>query len=160
MSACRTVPSRILTCTPCSTVTMYGSAAQAACPMIATPAYMPANKFLRRNDMFRLPIFDRQCIRQGRLMLVRHQFEQTKSLRHMKAFAHRRLPGDLMEMLMRTLAAEQIHPQSVSRRGRTPINCCKWNTHRAIPNALLPVDLSNHFESGIPFPAIFVMRIV
>ena len=51
-------------------------------------------------------------------MFFLHQFEQAETFGNVECFAERRLPGDFVRMLRRTLAAEQVQAQRVpARRG-------------------------------------------
>ena len=78
----------------------------------------------------------------------------------MKAVAHRRLPGNLLRFWKRSLTAKEIYPQEIARRWRAVIDRRVWNSHCAVPDMRVPIDTRGDFESGVPGPATFVMRIV
>src|ERR1700734_3042218 len=81
-------------------------------------------------------------------------------LGYVKRFAHGRLPGYLVNMLRRSLAAEQVYAQGVSGRRSPRIDRCHRDSHGGVPDLLLPIDPGGRFESRVPRPARLVMRIV
>src|SRR5882762_10563992 len=78
----------------------------------------------------------------------------------MKCFAHRWLPGYFVVFRRRALAAEQVDPQLVADCWRPGINCFPRYSHRAVPDMRLRINTREDFESGVPGPSLFVVRLV
>src|SRR5215469_1768626 len=77
----------------------------------------------------------------------------------MKGFAQDGLPHDFGCTLWRTLGAIKIHTKS-GRNGRVNAERSEWNPQRGVPSVLTLVDSRQMLESGVPLPAVFVMRLV
>src|SRR5215471_8273648 len=62
-------------------------------------------------------------------------------------------------MLRWPLTAKQVDAHGISGDGGTRINRSEGNAHRSVPSVRAFIDAGFYFETGVPCPPVFVVRL-